>query len=191
MFESPDVLTEHQWFHLLGGLTELRKTIILTVTVYYSKREKDIQSSFQETPGTSFLFFPTACHVYNTYFSQAWYVTICADHCQPGEFTWAMMWAITKVCWMLVSSPFKGPTDSVWPKDPTVNHHVSINCLLWTKASHMNRDTLIREDVPKASKLPPIYTPHPGTGEGLKHCLECGECEQSRLAGLILYCIRS
>lgn len=26
---------------LLGGLTELRKTVIFTVTVHYSKREKD------------------------------------------------------------------------------------------------------------------------------------------------------
>lgn len=110
---------------------------------------------------------------------------ICTDHYEPGNFTWALVWAITKVWLTFVYSPFRGQADCVWPKTLTINDSVSKNSLVWPKDTHMNQDTLIRKIFQELKSC------LPGTEQGLKISLECIVYEQLRLAELILYWIES
>lgn len=135
---------------LLGGFTVLRKTAILTVTDHYSKRKKILGLASGDTRHKLPIFLSQYSQVDNIYFLQTQFVTVCTEHCQPGKLNWASMWAITKACWTLASYLFKGQADSMWPRD-----------------HHMNQDSLIREDIPRPSKLPP------GSGQGLNLSWEC------------------
>lgn len=85
----------------------------------------------------------------------------------------------SQFCWLtLVSRPFGGQADTAWPKAPNISQVVGIDYLRWPKLQ-VNKNTLIRQVIPRPYKLPPMSQAKPS--------LECAGFGSSRPAESTLY----
>lgn len=133
----------------LEGLTEPgKKGVILRVMVYYYERMRTNMHSGVRCAGQSSGKFqlwasgsplPMAA---STDFSQLWRVAICMDYCQPRTFTGdrSYRYGDHLDTWLSsVSSSSRGQADTTWLKALSTSHIVSIDNMVWVRASGKQR----------------------------------------------------